>query len=63
MENGHDILKFECQESSQIKFFENSMDLMEIGWRCDFHTYGSGQVPLASCCENGNEPWGYVKSN
>jgi hypothetical protein len=34
------------------------MHLIEIGYTDSF---GSGQGPVAECCEHGNEPWGSIK--
>jgi hypothetical protein len=28
---------------------------------CGLDSCGSGQGPVAGCCEDGNEPWGYIK--
>jgi hypothetical protein len=30
------------------------MDLREIGWGCGLDSSGSGQGPVAGCCEHGN---------
>ena len=38
------------------------MDFKYIGWEGVGWTHlASGQVQLASCCENGNEPLGSIK--
>jgi hypothetical protein len=34
------------------------MDLREIGWACGLDSTGSGQGPVAGCCECGDEPSG-----
>jgi hypothetical protein len=34
------------------------LDLREIGWGCGLDSTGSGQRPVASCCECGDEPSG-----
>jgi hypothetical protein len=34
------------------------MDLKEIGWGCRVDPVGSGQGPVAGCCEYGDEPAG-----
>jgi hypothetical protein len=34
------------------------MDLREIGWRCGLDSTDSGQRPVTSCCECGDEPSG-----
>jgi hypothetical protein len=35
------------------------MDLREIGlWGCGLYSTGSGQGPVAGCCERGDEPSG-----
>jgi hypothetical protein len=34
------------------------MDLREIGWGCGVDSPGSGQGPVADCCECGDEPSG-----
>jgi hypothetical protein len=34
------------------------MDLREIGWGCGLDSTGSGQGPVASCCECSDEPSG-----
>jgi hypothetical protein len=35
-----------------------SEDLMEIAWVCGLDSTGSGQGPVAGCCECGDEPSG-----
>jgi hypothetical protein len=37
---------------------EIRMDLGEIGWGCGLDSTGSGQGPVAGCCECGDEPSG-----
>jgi hypothetical protein len=32
------------------------MDLREIAWGCGLNSTGSGQGPVAGCCECGDEP-------
>jgi hypothetical protein len=32
------------------------MDLREIGWGSRVEPFGSGQGPVAGCCEYGDEP-------
>jgi hypothetical protein len=34
------------------------MDLREIGWKCRLDPGGSGQGPVAGCCECGDGPSG-----
>jgi hypothetical protein len=34
------------------------MDLREIGWGCRLDPVGSGQRPVAGCCEYGDGPSG-----
>jgi hypothetical protein len=34
------------------------MDFKEIGWGCRVDPAGSGQGPVAGCCEYGDEPSG-----
>jgi hypothetical protein len=37
---------------------EIRMDLREIGWGCGLNSTGSGQGPVAGCCECGDESSG-----
>jgi hypothetical protein len=38
-----------------------TMNLREIGWRCEMNSSGSGQGPGANPCEYGNESSGPIK--
>jgi hypothetical protein len=37
------------------------IDLRDVGWGNDLDLSGSGWGQVASCCECGNEPSGFVK--